>query len=260
MKLVFAGNTDVGCVRSANQDSYWIDTEGRFFVVADGMGGHAGGEEASRIAVDVVKNYLETKWDQELSPQDLMQAAISLANESILKDQEANPVRREMGTTIVILLFKDNQPWYCHIGDSRLYRLRGAKLEQISSDHTWIAKAIQSGTVDIEEARSHPWRHMLMQCLGREDIEEITAANVDFQPGDRLLICTDGLTEELSDERIANQLKNIRPCEEAGTALINMAKAKGGRDNITVVIITNDLQNTSDETKEIKAISEINGD
>jgi len=250
MKLVFAGNTDVGCVRSANQDCYCIDADGRFFIVADGMGGHAGGEEASRIAVDVVKSYLEAKWDQKLSPQDLLQGAISLANEAILKDQESNPVRRDMGTTIVIIVFIESQPWYCHIGDSRLYQLRGAKLEQISQDHTWIAKAIQSGTVDIEEARSHPWRHMLMQCLGREDIEKITAAKVDFQSGDRLLICSDGLTEELSNEHIANQLKTSRSCEQAAMALINEAKAKGGRDNITVVIIASDMLDHSTEVSD----------
>lgn len=243
MKLVFAGSTDVGCVRSSNQDSYHVDAEGRFFVVADGMGGHAGGEEASRIAVDVIKNYLEAKWDEQLSPQQLLQDAISLANDGILKDQESNPVRRDMGTTVVILIFKDEQPWYCHIGDSRLYRLRGAKLEQISEDHTWIAKAIKAGTVDVEEARSHPWRHMLIQCLGREDIEKITADRVDFQPGDRLLICSDGLTEELSNERIASQLKTIRVSEQATGALINAAKAKGGKDNITVVVISNELLN-----------------
>ena len=251
-KLLFAGSTDVGCVRSANQDAYWVDAEGRFFIVADGMGGHAGGEEASRIAVDVIKNYLEAKWSEPATPQDLLQSAISLANNAILKDQEHNPVRRDMGTTIVIVMFKDGQPWYCHIGDSRLYRLRGAKLEQISDDHTWIAKAIQSGTVSIEEARSHPWRHMLMQCLGREDVDRINVNLVDFQPGDRLLICSDGLTEELSNERIASQLKSIRACDQAAMALINAAKSKGGRDNITVVIIASDLLQEASDNEELK--------
>jgi serine/threonine protein phosphatase PrpC len=254
MKLVFAGNTDVGCVRSANQDSYCIDIEGRFFVVADGMGGHAGGEEASRIAVDVVKSYLEAKWEQQLSPQELLQSAIDLANDAILKDQEAHPVRREMGTTIVVVMFRDDQPWYCHIGDSRLYRLRDGIIEQISEDHTWIAKAIQSSTVDIEEARSHPWRHLLMQCLGREDIEKVRTAKVDFIPRDRLLICTDGLTEELSNNYIADQLNIINSCEQAAAGLIKAAKDKGGKDNITVVVIENDLSENSNHPLELAEI------
>jgi PPM family protein phosphatase len=240
MKRAFAGDTDTGCVRSANQDSFHIDPEGRFFIVADGMGGHAGGEVASQLATEAIKNYLELQWDSS-NPQDLLQEAILLANQAILNDQDANPLRRDMGTTIVIVIFKEDEPWYCHIGDSRLYRLRGAKLEQISEDHTWVAKAVQSGTITADESRTHPWRHMLMQCLGREDIKDITALKVDFQPGDRLLICSDGLTEELTNERIASQLKSIRACDQAASALISAAKAKGGRDNITVVIISNEL-------------------
>ncbi|MFN7357045.1 MAG: PP2C family protein-serine/threonine phosphatase, partial [Pseudanabaena sp.] len=137
MKCLFAGATDTGCVRSANQDSYYIDPDGRFFVVADGMGGHAGGEIASKIAVDSIRACLESFWDAEIDPQKLMQDAIDKANQAIINDQMANPVRSDMGTTVVLLLFRDERPWFCHIGDSRLYRLRGTKLEQISDDHTW---------------------------------------------------------------------------------------------------------------------------
>ncbi|CAN1210027.1 PP2C family serine/threonine-protein phosphatase [Tumidithrix helvetica PCC 7403] len=241
MKRLFAGETDTGCVRSANQDSYYIDPEGRFFVVADGMGGHAGGEEASRIATQEIRAYLEIAWDQGETPQQLLQQAISKANLAIVADQNAHPIRGDMGTTVVIVIFKEAQPWYCHIGDSRLYRLRGAKLEQITDDHTWIARAVQTGAVNPNDARSHPWRHMLLQCLGREDLKPIEAAQIDIHPGDRLLICSDGLTEELSDDRIAYHLKSIRSCQQAAKALVEAAKLRGGRDNITVVIISNEL-------------------
>ncbi|MFN5398135.1 MAG: Stp1/IreP family PP2C-type Ser/Thr phosphatase [Pseudanabaena sp.] len=241
MKRLFAGATDTGCVRSANQDSYYIDPEGRFFVVADGMGGHAGGEVASQIAVDSIRSCLEALWDVEATPQKLMQDAIDKANQAIINDQAANPVRSDMGTTIVVLLFRDEQPWFCHIGDSRLYRLRGSKLEQISDDHTWIARAIQTGVVNPDEAKSHPWRHMLLQCLGREDVKSITAREIEWQPGDRFLICSDGLTEELSDDRITHHLKGIRNCQQAAQALIESAKLRGGRDNITVVVVSNEL-------------------
>lgn len=241
MKRLFAGATDTGCVRAANQDCYHIDPEGRFFVVADGMGGHAGGEVASQIAVDEIRKCLELQWDAEVSPQKLMQDAIDKANQAIIKDQDSHPMRSDMGTTVVVLLFRDEQPWYCHIGDSRLYRLHGAKIEQISEDHTWIARAIQTGVVNPDEAKNHPWRHMLLQCLGREDLKSITAREVEWQPGDRFLICSDGLTEELSDDRISQQLKNIRNCQQAAETLIESAKSRGGRDNITVVIISNEL-------------------
>jgi PPM family protein phosphatase len=256
MKRAFAGETDTGCVRTANQDSFHLDPNGRFFIVADGMGGHAGGEVASLLATEAIKNHLELQWDNA-EPQDLLQESILLANQAILNDQDANPVRRDMGTTIVIVIFKEEQPWYCHIGDSRLYRLRGAKLEQITEDHTWVARAIQLGTITAEESRSHPWRHMLMQCLGREEVKDVVADKVDFQPGDRLLICSDGLTEELTNERIASHLKSIRPCDQAASALISAAKAKGGRDNITVVIISNELLvNDLDEVTEANTVEE----
>lgn len=241
MKRLFAGATDTGCVRAANQDSYYIDPEGRFFVVADGMGGHAGGEVASKIAVDTICAYLESLWNTEISPQQLMQDAINKANQAIVNDQAANLVRSDMGTTVVLLIFRDKQPWYCHIGDSRLYRFRGAKLEQISEDHTWIARAIQTGVVNPDEAKSHPWRHMLLQCLGREDLKSVTTREVEWKAGDRFLICSDGLTEELSDDRIAHQLKSLRNGQQAAQSLIDSAKLRGGRDNITVVIISNEL-------------------
>lgn len=241
MKLSFAGESDVGCLRSSNQDSYHVDPDGRFFIVADGMGGHAGGEEASRIATESIRSYLNLEWGKDLSPQELLQQAISKANQAILLDQNSHPVRGDSGTTVVVVMFVGEQPWFCHIGDSRLYRLRGPRLEQVSDDHTWIARAIQTNSVTLDEARSHPWRHMLLQCLGREDIKEVTAQKIDFQPGDRLLLCSDGLTEELTDERIASHLKGHRSCEMAAEALIQAAKSHGGRDNITVVAIAWDL-------------------
>jgi protein phosphatase len=241
MKLSFAGESDVGCVRSSNQDSHLIDPDGRFFIVADGMGGHAGGEEASRITTEAIGSYLDLEWGKNLSPQQMLQEAVSKANQAILHDQNIHPVRGDSGTTVVVVMFVDEQPWFCHIGDSRLYRLRGPRLEQVSEDHTWIARAVQTGAVSQDEARSHPWRHMLLQCLGREDIKEVTAQKVDFQPGDRLLLCSDGLTEELTDERIASQLKGNRSCHKAAEALVKAAKSHGGRDNVTVIVIAREL-------------------
>lgn len=241
MKLSFAGDSDVGCVRTSNQDSYHIDPDGRFFIVADGMGGHAGGEEASRITTESIGAYLDLEWGKNLLPQDLLQQAVLKANQAILHDQSVHPVRGDSGTTVVVVMFIDGQPWFCHIGDSRLYRLRGPRLEQVSEDHTWIARAVQTGAVSTDEARSHPWRHMLLQCLGREDLKEVTAQKVEFQPGDRLLLCSDGLTEELTDERIASQLKGNRSCHKAAEALVKAAKSHGGRDNVTVVVIAREL-------------------
>jgi len=208
---------------------------GRFFVVADGMGGHAGGEEASRLAAEVIRDYLQEHWEQE-SPTTLIRTAIKKANAAILADQLAHPARRDSGTTVVVVAFFEDGVWYAHIGDSRLYRLRGKTLTQITEDHTWIARAVSAGAVAPEEVRVHPWRHMLLQCLGREDLKPVEPTRIEFLPGDRLLLCSDGLTEELTSDRIAYHLANP-DLKLAVSNLVDAAKAKGGRDNITVVAI-----------------------
>jgi serine/threonine protein phosphatase PrpC len=235
----FAGLSDPGLLRSSNQDDYYIDPEGRFFIVADGMGGHAGGQEASRLATSTIKAYLNRHWQDDCYTPTLLKQALDWANEAILDDQMSHPERADMGTTVVALVFRDSdpQPWCAHVGDSRLYRLRGHNLEQLTDDHTWIARAIREGELTVADARNHPWRHVLSQCLGREDLTQIDVQPVEVQEGDRLLICSDGLTEELSDHLIASHLKAIRACEAATQALVNSAKQRGGRDNITVVIV-----------------------
>lgn len=238
MKRIFTGLTDVGVLRSVNQDAFHIDLEGRFFVVADGMGGHAGGQEASQIASQTIQEHLHHHWDSDLASPDLLREALLKANRAILQDQSDHPARSDMGTTVVVVMFRGEQPICAHVGDSRLYRLRGPKLEQITEDHTWVAKAMRGGEITPDQARLHPWRHVLAQCLGREDLQEIEIQPVIVQSGDRLLLCSDGLTEELSDQVIASQLKSIRPCDKAAAALVNAAKDHGGRDNITVVIVS----------------------
>ncbi|MDJ1168805.1 protein phosphatase 2C domain-containing protein [Roseofilum sp. BLCC_M154] len=245
MKRIFTGLTDTGRVRSVNQDDFYNDPEGRFFIVADGMGGHAGGEEASKLATKTIKEYLLAHWDSDKSSDRLLKAALLKANDAIIEDQRQHPERSDMGTTAVVLLFRKSpeqereEPWVAHIGDSRLYRLRGHTLQQITLDHTWVAKAMASGVLDPEQGRTHPWRHVLSQCLGREDTqdEDIDVDPIELQGGDRLLLCSDGLTEELPDGTIASTLKSIRACDMAGQKLIEQAKEKGGRDNITVTIV-----------------------
>jgi PPM family protein phosphatase len=239
MKHLFTGLSDQGLLRSANQDAYFIDEQnGRFFVVADGMGGHAGGQEASRIATEAIASHLMDNWSVDTDAIALLQEAFLKANRAIVEDQRQSPERSDMGTTAVAVVFPENSPPLCaHVGDSRLYRLRGAELTQITEDHTWIAHAVKSGNLSPEQARSHPWRHVLAQCLGREDLHKVEVQALDVQSGDRLLLCSDGLTEELSDPLIAIYLEE-ESCQKAAVGLVEAAKDKGGRDNITVVIIT----------------------
>lgn len=237
MKSRFAGQTDPGLLRSFNQDDYYLDPDGRFFIVADGMGGHAGGQEASLIATQKIQAYLEQHFLSPIESSKLLEQALYDANEAIIEDQKSHPERSDMGTTVVVVMFRLSDAWFTHVGDSRLYRLRQSKLEQITEDHTWVAKAMKAGEITPEQARVHPWRHVLSQCLGRRDLPPVEVEPLDVQPGDRLLLCTDGLTEELDDSIIASDLKPSIRNEEAAAKLIEAAKEEGGRDNITVVIV-----------------------
>lgn len=238
MKRQFIGLTDTGVVRTANQDNYFVDYElGRFFIVADGMGGHAGGEEASRIATEIIHDYLLQNWDSPLDSSVLLKEAIVKANQGIIEDQRNHPERGDMGTTVVVLMFRDEQPLCAHVGDSRLYRLHDSQLEQITDDHTWVGMALKKGEIDAEQAKFHPWRHVLSQCLGREDLQRIDIQEFQIGSGDRLLICSDGLTEEVADGKIETALTNLQSCQETAQELIEAAKTAGGSDNITIVIV-----------------------
>ena len=240
MKRRFTGLTDPGLLRSVNQDNYYLDPEGRFFIVADGMGGHAGGQEASQIATKQIEAYLDEHWDSEMASNLLLEEAVKQANQGILEDQYNHPERGDMGTTAVVVLFRQDQPWYAHIGDSRLYRLRDSQLEQITEDHTWVARALKVGDIAPEQAKVHPWRHVLFQCLGRKDLQQIDIHPFEIQSGDCLLMCSDGLTEEVPDELIGEVLLSNDTCEQAVKQLIEEAKKAGGSDNITVVLILQD--------------------
>ncbi|MCC5669892.1 serine/threonine-protein phosphatase [Nostoc sp. CHAB 5784] len=241
MKLNFTGFSDPGLIRSNNQDAYYIDPEGRFFVVADGMGGHAGGEEASRIATGEIQAYLVANWQSPKSSQELLEQALWGANEAILHDQQHHPERADMGTTVVAVIFRAPEtPWCAHVGDSRLYRFRESHLEQVTEDHTWVARAIKIGDITLDEARLHPFRHVLSRCLGREDLHQIDVQPLDVKAGDRLLLCSDGLTEELVEQKIASCLQDTPWLDKAAISLVEAAKDHGGHDNITVVIVSLD--------------------
>jgi protein phosphatase len=238
MKRHFKGISDTGIVRTVNQDNFFIDDpEGRFFIVADGMGGHAGGQEASKIATEEIQTYLSQHWDVDISSEILLKQAIDKANQSILDDQRDHPERGDMGTTVVVLIFRDDLPWCAHVGDSRLYRLRDEKLAQITEDHTWVGLAIKAGEISKEQAKFHPWRHVLSQCLGRKDLQRIDLQQLEIQAGDRLLICSDGLTEEVPDDLIQSFLSKENTCESSANRLVEAAKQAGGSDNITVAIV-----------------------
>lgn len=234
----FVGKTDVGIRRTNNEDSYYIDPEGRFCLVADGMGGHAGGQEASRLASEKIRAYLEEYWEADIDSGSLLEGAFYYANQNIVQEQINYPEWEGMGTTAVVLLFRQGDVWYGHVGDSRLYLLGSNELQQITQDHTWIARAVKTGEISPQQAKYDPRRHVLFQCLGRKELPRVEIAIVAFETGDRLLLCSDGLTEEVSEAEIKQLLQSDASNEQIAAELIEVAKQNGGSDNITVIVIT----------------------
>ena len=145
-----------------------------------------------------------------------------------------------MGTTVVAIVYRKDGAWRAHVGDSRLYCYREAKLEQVTDDHTWVARALKMGDITSAEAKSHPWRHVLFQCLGRKDLKTVEIARLEPKSEDIFLLCSDGLTEEVPDPNLLEIFQSNSPLEDIAPKLIEAAKAGGGSDNITVVLVAQD--------------------
>jgi serine/threonine protein phosphatase PrpC len=225
--------TDVGRVRANNQDELLVATP--LFAVADGMGGAAAGEVASATAIHALRDAFAGAG--ESTPEHLLQAA-QAANRAVWDQAEANPEMRGMGTTLVALAqVGDGQLAAINIGDSRLYQLHEGELRQVTSDHNLVAELVAEGRLSKEDAEFHPRRNIMTRALGVEPEVPVDEFLLDASPGDRLLLCSDGLFRELSDDQIASLLLRLADPEEAADELVQEAKRKGGNDNITVVVV-----------------------
>ena len=236
--LAFAGLSDMGLQRSANQDSYYLSPAGKIFIVADGMGGHKGGQEASQLATEIIQGYLHKHWESDCASSDLLEGAILAANAAIVREQTEHVERADMGTTVVVLIRREEQFWCAHVGDSRLYILRESGFIQATQDHTWVSLAVARGDILPEQIQTHPLRHVLFKCVGRDDLTQVETQKLSLELGDRLLLCSDGLTDELSTDALIVHMQSAKTCEEAVSALIAAANAQGGKDNITAIALT----------------------
>jgi len=211
-------------------------------VVADGMGGHAAGEIASELAtaavVDTLQPVLSGSPD-ERSIEAALSRAVLVAHDRILHCCEEDPRRRGMGTTLTCcVLTSAGQCHLGHIGDSRLYRLRGDRLEQFTTDHTWVQQEVDTGRLAASAARNHPLSHILTRVLSDDLTPTLDIRSIDTLPGDVLLLCTDGLYNMLTDDTIASALQNPDSLEARVRQLIDSANAAGGSDNITVLLVS----------------------
>jgi protein phosphatase len=224
----YAAATDVGLVRSNNEDAYL--TAPPLFAVADGMGGHRAGEVASAGAIRTLQK--EAGHDT-----DSLVAAVQSANRAVHAEAAANPELAGMGTTITAMMTTNDAAQIVHVGDSRAYLLRDGRLRRLTQDHTVVDRLAREGKIPAEEADRHPQRSVLERALGVGPEVDVDVQLLDVRPGDRLLLCTDGLTSMLNDEEIREILLTEKDPEVAARALIDAALAAGGKDNVTAVIV-----------------------
>jgi protein phosphatase len=251
MKLLWAVRTDPGLRRSSNEDSYCTRPDLGLFVVADGMGGHVAGEVASRVAVETIQNFIaETAgadkhrtWPFPFEPQvslegNRLKAAFRLANRQIANAMADSADLRGMATTASAVLAGKATACVGHVGDSRIYALRAGVLQQITDDHSWVEEQVRAGTMTASAARQHPWRNVVTRALSGGDDPEVDLTEVAPHPGERYLLCSDGLFTVVSDSRIAQLLSQTdTPLDAICQALVQAANEAGGPDNITTLIL-----------------------
>ena len=249
MTSLSAAASHVGKVRSNNQDSGYAGTH--LFVVADGMGGHAGGDVASAIAIQSIA-HVDRAFDSVEEAENVLRAALLEANGELAESVFQHPELTGMGTTVSGVVRVGDRLALAHIGDSRIYRWRDGELAQITKDHTFVQRLVDSGRITADEAAVHPRRSVLMRVLGDVDLNpEIDTEIVETQPGDRWLLCSDGLSGFVSDERVAELLAEHSDASAAVEALIDESLDEGAPDNVTVVIVDIDESPTSSAGKPV---------
>jgi serine/threonine protein phosphatase PrpC len=250
MKISYKAQTDVGRKRKGNEDSVLTNPEQNLFVVADGMGGHAAGEVASKLAVEAINEFVcLTSGDQEITwPFGLednisydgnrLKTAIRYANRKVLEATKDRKDCEGMATTVAAVLLDGDVANVAHVGDSRIYRYRDAELCQLTSDHSWVNEQIQSGVISADQARTHPLRNVVTRALGGKADLQVDLTPSTMLPGDILLLCSDGLTTMVPDEEIRSLIESAGgDVEKLARDLVEEANARGGEDNITVLLI-----------------------
>jgi len=243
------GLTDVGRKRRHNEDAYLLDAERGLFVVADGMGGHAAGEVASRITVESIQEYIaateeehESSWpfgfNSRVSVEgNRLTTAVEKANEKVMRAVQNRPELKGMGTTVVAALFDADRATLVHVGDSRAYLFRDGELRRLTDDHSWVQEQVNAGILSEDEAKSHPLKNVVTRALGGAAHVSVDLIEVPVRSGDRFLLCSDGLTGMVPDEDLFTHFRSDGVIEKTVRQLIDTANDRGGVDNITAIIV-----------------------
>lgn len=232
--------TDIGRKRKLNQDAVYTSEQPvgnlkNLFLVADGMGGHNAGDYASKMTLETMVEHIAGS--RETNPAKILEDAIAAANTLVRNMAGQNPELEGMGTTVVAASCEGETLHVANVGDSRLYIIREGKIHQVTRDHSWVEEMVRRGGLGREEARNHPDKNIITRAVGAEDTVRIDFFTVGLEEGDMILMCTDGLTNMLEDEEILNILKISRDIVEMAEELVRAANEKGGRDNISVILI-----------------------
>jgi len=244
------GTSDVGLRRSHNEDSFYVGDAQGLYLVADGMGGHAAGEIASQAAIQTIQEFVgRAEADRDMTfpfgldnalsdEENVLLSAVKLANQYICRLAREKPEMTGMGTTIAGVRIRDDKVSVFHVGDSRVYRIRGSQIAQLTTDHSWVSEQLQRRMITLEEARTHRWKNVITRALGNKNSIEVDLETLDLEDGDIYLLCTDGLSGLVSDQVILETLALQQDqLEQACKELVAQANAAGGHDNITVVLV-----------------------
>ena len=232
--------TDIGRKRKLNQDFVYTSEQPvgslpNLFIVADGMGGHNAGDYASKVTVETIVEKIKVSTETERTH--ILEEAIVAANALIRTKARESADLEGMGTTVVVATCEGNRLCVANVGDSRLYVTNRKEIRQITKDHSWVAEMVRRGGLGKEEARNHPDRNIITRAIGADDTVKVDFFTVQLKEGDLILMCTDGLTNMLEDEEIRMILNGARDIVEKAEELVTAANDRGGRDNISVILI-----------------------
>jgi PPM family protein phosphatase len=247
--LLSSALTDAGRKREVNEDCYLFNPTHDLYLLSDGMGGHAAGEVASHLTVKTVDEFValisqshEVTWPFGYNVRlayehNVLKTAVMLSHSRVRQTASQTEQYVGMGATLVAVWVRGTRAYYCHVGDSRLYLFRGGHLRQLTADHTLVQEQVEGGLITAEQARVHPLRHVVTRAIGGRDPLEVNAEERELLNEDQLLLCSDGLTDRVSDEEICRTLGSPAAAEQVCRRLIDAANQAGGDDNVTVVLL-----------------------
>lgn len=240
--MIAAGRSDIGLKRDTNQDFYFVSKDSTLplYILADGMGGEKGGEIASRLAIETSREIFENnrfKLQDEKTIKEIIREAIERSNTKIHKKSLKDKNLEGMGTTLLIVYISKDRLYIGHVGDSRLYYITAESIEQLTEDHSLVNALVKSGQLSLEEAKKHPQKNMITRAVGAAAIVESDILSYDYIKKDKILLCSDGLSNMLEDKKIYNIMNSSENIDEICDNLISEALKLGGNDNITTVVV-----------------------